>query len=317
MRYLTVLICALICLGAPSAHAQRGADPFDAELARIAGTFARSASGRTVAVFELPDLESRITNLGRLVSEQLTTELVQQTQGRASVVERRQVIQMLTELNLLNTDLTSSEAARVGRMLGADAIVVGSAAVVGSQVVVNARLVDVSTGRALAADRMRIDAPQPLLAMAREGLNAPSLTPAPRPSGSAPAPASPSAAAQRETIGQTTVDLIGCTGRSTSVTCDLRFRNEGADASLTIRAHERTRIIDQAGTEYRSSMLELAGEQRNARVHKTLVHQITTAGRVTYSPVPQTLRTIPLLEIHVSHRGEYHVLQFRDVPITR
>jgi TolB-like protein len=316
MRYLTLVLCALTCLCAPSAHAQRGADAFDAELARIAGTFARSTSGRTVAVFEFPDLESRITNLGRLVSEQLTTELVQQTQGRASVVERRQVIQVLTELNLLNTDLTSSQVARVGRMLGADAIVLGSATVLGSQVVVNARLVDVSAGRVLAADRMRVEASDPLLAMAQQGLNAPSLTPAPRPPGSAPAPHNPLASARRETIGQTSVELVACTGRSTSVTCDLRFRNEGPDASLTLSAHERTRIIDEAGTEYRSSMLELAGEQRNARVYKTLVHRITTAGRVTYSPVPQTLRTIPLLEIRVYHNGD-HVLQFRDVPITR
>jgi TolB-like protein len=315
MRYIVPLIGALVC--APAVHAQGGSvESFDAGLARIAATFARSIDQRTIAIFEFPDLESRITNLGRLVSEQLTTEMVQQSQGRASVVERRQVIQILTELNLLNTDLTASQVARVGRQLGADAIILGSATLLGSQVIVNARLVDVSAGRVLAADRMSIVGSEPLLAMASQGMNAPTMTPSLRP-GSAPPSPVVTRPSQRVGIDEVSVELVGCAGRGTSVVCEFKFHNEGPDRELGLTSNEHTRLIDDSGTEYRSAAIELAGDRRLNFVEKTLVAGVVTPGRVTYSPVAETVQMIALLEVRAGKFGGWRTLQFRNVPVSR
>lgn len=333
--HLRALFLLLLLVAVPAAGQRRQqGETFDDGIVRVAGTIAPRVEGRTVAVFEFPDLENRITNLGRMVSEQLTTELVQQTIGRARVLERRQVIQVLTELNLLRTDLTAEQVTEVGRQLGADAIVLGSATTLGSRVLVNARVVAVTGGELLAADRLSVEAPQELLALASAGIGGPSLTPAPKPQAGGsqpPAPAAtPPASAQaaapppaprpQASYRSLAMTVESCTRSGDRLTCTLQVLNTGDDdqnLTLTVeRWSQHTRIVDGNGNEYRAEQIGLANAQPDfLPVRRTLVAGVAAQARLFFDTEDARVDRIALLEV-VGYWGEDEfVLRVRNVPV--
>jgi TolB-like protein len=302
---------ALLLATVPIAAPAQIQESFDAGIARIAENLSQPLVGRTVAVFEFPDLESRVTNLSRLVSEQLTTEMVQQLAGRARVLERRQVVQVLTELNLLRTDLTAAEVSRVGRQLGADAIVLGSATTIGEQIVVNVRAVAVSGGEVLGASRMSVQGSQNFLALAQAGVGAPQLTPASPGSATGPhaSPGRPHPAA-RTSIGVTTVEVTRCTQTGASVVCELTLNNQGPDRRINLYQSSATRIFDTEGNAYPVAQVQIANQDNWSAV---LVSGVPTRARLTFRQVAPT-SLITLLQIY-AYFDDYETLSFRNLPV--
>ncbi len=142
-----------------------------------------AGQGKTIAVLDFPALNNSLTELGAYVSEEISTALASALQGKGRVVERRQVLQILEEERLAVSGLTASQIAQVAKKLGADAVVIGSLTVLGSQVVVNARLVEVSTGAMLSAQRISGTGSQEVIALADRRLSVSS-----QPTSTAPTP---------------------------------------------------------------------------------------------------------------------------------
>jgi TolB-like protein len=98
--------------------------------------------------FEPATAKARASEKGRLVSEMLTTAAV--SSGRFEVVERRIISRLLEELEFGERGLTYTSAAlKVGAMAGATAIVGGSVAEDDGKTRIDARFIDVETGRIL------------------------------------------------------------------------------------------------------------------------------------------------------------------------
>lgn len=107
---------------------------------------AARAAGEVIAV---SDFVGKPAEIGQEIAETLGTDLAKS--DRITLVERSQLGQALRELRLQHAGLTEpAQAKRVGKLIGADAIIVGSFYVRGNQIVVNARVVDVRTGRVMA-----------------------------------------------------------------------------------------------------------------------------------------------------------------------
>lgn len=103
------------------------------------------AAGEVIAV---SDFAGKPAEVGQEIAETLSTDLAKS--DRIILVERAQLGQALRELRLQSTGLTEpSQAKRVGKLIGADSIIVGSFYVRGNQIVINARVVDVRTGRVM------------------------------------------------------------------------------------------------------------------------------------------------------------------------
>lgn len=84
--------------------------------------------------------------LGEVVSELLVTRL--SGKPNVIVIERAQIDQILNELKLSMLGLTDgSNAEKVGKLLGADAMIVGSVSEVGDKFAISARHVDTGSGR--------------------------------------------------------------------------------------------------------------------------------------------------------------------------
>ncbi len=102
-----------------------------------------SAPGLSIAV---ADFSGADKELGRFLADTLLTDLTQSE--RLHMVERAEIGKALTELKLQSTGLAEpQDVKKVGRLLGADRLIVGSYLVREGQLIVNARLLDVRTGR--------------------------------------------------------------------------------------------------------------------------------------------------------------------------
>jgi len=102
-----------------------------------------------LAVTNFPDLQGVTADLGRYVAERLTTRLSTHSQ-RIRVVERRRLGQVLGELRFGMSDLVDpTKAKQLGRLLGVEAIVVGTVSDLGNVVEIDARIIEIETSNIL------------------------------------------------------------------------------------------------------------------------------------------------------------------------
>lgn len=105
-----------------------------------------AAGKQTVAVLDFESIGSE-EHLGKAISEIMRTELVGSERFR--VVERAQIKQALQEQTLQMSGATETQnAVKIGKLLGADLIIVGSVVKIGNSYTVNSRMIDVKTGEA-------------------------------------------------------------------------------------------------------------------------------------------------------------------------
>ena len=105
-----------------------------------------TAAKQTVAVLDFESIGSE-EFLGKAVAEIIRTELVGTQKFR--VVERAQIKKALSEQELQMTGaIDDKSAVQIGKLLGADLIIVGSVVKIGTAYTINSRLLDVQTGEA-------------------------------------------------------------------------------------------------------------------------------------------------------------------------
>ncbi len=110
-----------------------------------------------VLTFEESGELTRKRQLGLLVAAELTTRL--QRDHALMVVERAQLTRIVDELALGQSGMVEgSQASEVGRLAGAQALVLGSVAEAGDRFLVNARIVDGASGSVVAAEQVALPA---------------------------------------------------------------------------------------------------------------------------------------------------------------
>jgi TolB-like protein len=145
-----------------------------------------------VAVVAFRTMEDVSRPLGEATAETLRSALIQLQ--RVTVIERGQIEQVIREQHFTGTGLVEGESAvALGRLIGANAIIVGSVTRFGDTYTINARSLDAVTGEALTAGqvstRYEEDIPSLMPDLARTLFPAATVTAA-----ADPAPTPPSAA---------------------------------------------------------------------------------------------------------------------------
>jgi TolB-like protein len=109
-----------------------------------------------VAVADFPDLQGVTDDLGRYIATRITTRLGQSK--KFSVTERQRLTQVLAELKLSMSALVDPEQAKkLQKMVGVDALVVGTITDLGKQVDVDARLIEIEANRMLWSASVTVD----------------------------------------------------------------------------------------------------------------------------------------------------------------
>ncbi len=134
----------------------------DAAIDAFAKEIAAQTRGKAVAVAPFLPLgpEVREQRLGEIAGELLSTRLVGAGgPGGPTVIERAQLDQILEEIKLSLLGLTDSKnASKVGQMLGAELVIVGSVAQTGDSISISARAVDTGSSEARLAWEARFPA---------------------------------------------------------------------------------------------------------------------------------------------------------------
>jgi len=106
-------------------------------------------SKATIAVLDFSDLSAGVTDFGRLLAEELTTNLFKT--GNYKVIERRLLDKVMADNKLKAQGFIAPETAReLGRILGADVVVSGTVADLDKAYRVNARVLSTKDGEVLA-----------------------------------------------------------------------------------------------------------------------------------------------------------------------
>lgn len=108
----------------------------------VAPTPRADASELIIAV---ADFSGKDKDFGRFLADTLLTDLAQSP--ILHMVERDEISRVLTELKLQATGLTEPQVQKVGRLVGANHLIVGSYLQVGNRLILNVRLLNVDTGR--------------------------------------------------------------------------------------------------------------------------------------------------------------------------
>jgi len=158
MRYVLILfLCTLGLLAAPP-EPRGEARELDRHLDILATDLIASLAGQhstKIALLEFPDLEGKGSALGKYLAEELTSRLFRT--GRFRIVERQQLERMLAEQKLSASGLVDeATASRLGRLLGADALLTGTVADLNTSVKVNARLIATETGSIFSVATVKI-----------------------------------------------------------------------------------------------------------------------------------------------------------------
>ncbi|HEY2393458.1 MAG TPA: FlgO family outer membrane protein [Candidatus Angelobacter sp.] len=157
------------------------------DLKQVAASLARdinSANRHTITVADFTDLQGNVTELGRFIAEELSTQLV--GAKSFSVVERIQLAAILKEHQISISGLVEPATIRkLGQFAGVDAIVTGTLVPFSDSVKLTAKVLDVSTAKVIAvssSDLARTKAVDDLLS---RGISSPGTVEPPRQSGSA------------------------------------------------------------------------------------------------------------------------------------
>ena len=127
-----------------------------------------SKKAKPIAILPFVDLNGDVRAGSKKLEEDLTTGLAQ---GGVSVVERTFLSKVLNELGLQNTKLFDPDKAqRVGKQLGAYAVLVGTMSGSGYRSEANLRLVKVETGEILFATRQNGPALGPIVGPGTEAV---------------------------------------------------------------------------------------------------------------------------------------------------
>jgi TolB-like protein len=96
--------------------------------------------------------EARKDNFGKIFTEVLTTSFVKSEAFK--IIEREQLHKVLKEIELTQSGIIdTSNAKQIGKMVGANAIVIGSVTKVGNDMRLDVRIIDVETGIILTAEK--------------------------------------------------------------------------------------------------------------------------------------------------------------------
>ncbi|MBU4352892.1 MAG: hypothetical protein KJ939_07490 [Nanoarchaeota archaeon] len=266
----------------------------------------------------------------RNVQDILYTNLIQKGM---TVVEREKMEQVLNELGKsFSGMIDSSTAAEIGKMLGVEAIVVGTVADMGNSVDLRTRLVDVEKGAAITAAQIDVVKDPTIAKIISEGKRKAIYGKAISKStiggetviGELP----------KVTVKNLTIEMTGCTRYKDGVNCALLITNNDQDRNLSVYYRGKgcndhpCRLFDNHGNTYWADTVQIANisvmfdystDSAYNNKWRTLLFVSGIPVKVVYYIAGELLSeasSLSLFEFWLAEGDTNFNIQFRDIPIT-
>jgi len=260
----------------------------------------------------------------RNVQDILYTNLIQRGM---TVVEREKMEQVLNELGKsFSGIIDSSTAAEIGKMLGVEAIVVGTVADMGNSVDLRTRLVDVEKGAAITAAQIDVVKDPTITDLLGSGVRntiygkIPVVT------------KEKSETTQEVKVQNFTFNLINLQKKGDRIYFDLTVTSDQDSwlvmyscprdvylSTLEKRVKGNTRIFDEFGNEYFDNNIQLGNyvmDKNPGSVNNTLVANVPMKVIVSFDAFSSQAKIISLLEIRCYANDKFFSVQLRNIPIT-
>ena len=266
----------------------------------------------------------------RNLQDILYTNLIQRGM---TVVEREKMEQVLNELGKsFSGIIDSSTAAEIGKMLGVEAIVVGTVADMGNSVDLRTRLVDVEKGAAITAAQIDVVKDPTITGFLSSGIRSTvygerSIT-------------TPKEAKNKQEVKvqNFTFNLISWQKKGDGIFFDLTVTSD-QDSWLGIYSHvgeirkwgyvqgvgyrvgeRETRIIDEFGNEYFTSSIQMGNyvtvKGDPCVIDNTLVAGVPMRVIIPFENFASQAKMITLLETRCYANNKFFSVQLRNIPIT-
>ena len=259
----------------------------------------------------------------RNIQDILYTNLIQRGM---TVVEREKMEQVLNELGKSFSGMIDfSTAAEIGKMLGVEAIVIGTVADMGNSVDLRARLVDVEKGAAITAAQIDVIKDTIITKLLDSGVRSPVYGET-----SIPSPKE-AKTIQEVNIQSFNLKLINWEKKGDGIYFELNVTSD-QDSWLGMYSRigyipkfrkdgiGKTRIFDEFGNEYFASNIQLGNyviDKNYSNVQNTLVAGVPMKVIVSFDNFLSQAKIITLLEIRCYASDKFFSAQFRNIPISK
>jgi len=255
---------------------------------------------------------NEFNNFTRNVQDMLYTNLIQRGM---TVVEREKMEQVLNELGeSFSGIIDSSTAAEIGKMLGVEAIVVGTVADMGNSVDLRTRLVDVEKGAAITAAQIDVVKDPTMSGLLGSGIR--STVYGER----GIAPLKEAKTIQEVNVQSFNFKLINWQKKGEGIYFEILITSD-QDSWLYLYPNDsrerRTRVFDDFGNEYITSKIQLGNfYSTKYGFQNKLVAGVPMKAIISFDNFSSQAKNITLLEIICHANNKLFSVQFRNIPIT-
>lgn len=238
------------------------------------------------------------------------------------VVERDKLEKVLEEQKLGYSGLIDMDSAKkIGQLLGAEGIVLGTISDMGNDISLNGRMVDIGTGDTLSAGEVNL-VKTPLVVQLLEAQVEGSAIGSPKTKPSAGAKTSGNKKLETQEVEGFEFAINGCKKSGNSVTCTYTITNKQEDRTLRClgKHNKGSGMFDNFGNSYGASQIQLANCKDQYECTMGLVQNVNTMASVTMSDVSSEATNIPKTGISCNvitdrDHGDIFNVSFRDVVI--
>jgi len=288
----------------------------------IAEKIAKSGK-KTIAVVDFTDLQGNITELGRFLAEELSSELV--SAGKAfEVVDRMHLRTILSEHKLSLTGLMDPKTVKkLGQISGVDAILIGTVTPFGESIRLSVKVLATDTAKIIGSSRGNIPKTDAIEELLGKGIETTAKVTGRRLPARERGKAKRGGPVRKVDERNFTFELLECKMSGKNVICHLLITNNGEDGELQISGkHHRSgppsRMFDELGNIYGAEVIQLGNKKGNNPGLLT-VSGIPVKAVIHFENVSPGTRKITLLELRCWTRKGRKTFrpQFRDVPLQK
>ncbi|MDM8542261.1 FlgO family outer membrane protein [Desulfococcaceae bacterium HSG9] len=241
----------------------------------------------------------------RSVQEQLITAIAA---GGNQVVKRIQLDKVLEQLKLGDSGLLKVESAKkIGKLLKADGIVLGNVNDMGDTISINARIVDIETGKAV--NSAEVELPE------TPDISKQLKTPSPQRIGDSPPPdpSEEGCAGRIKNAEGFKFELISCKKQDGNVKFEF-FITSDADTKFILLGKHESKLFDNFNNIYEASGVSVASCSKRSQCDVDLVGGVRAKASLSFEEVDLKAISADVLEIKYRSKKDFKV-QFRKIPL--
>lgn len=323
MQKLTPILCFFFFGFLMNANAQ---DALDKEISVIINDLVTKMNTKVgiknVAISDFTKLDGTPTELGKYLAEQFSDAMVN-ANANFSIIDRARLNFLLKEAGLDARGLLDpSSAAKLGKLKGVDAIVVGTMTSEGEVLRINVRALNLESAVVQASAKGIIRRTPAIIALEEKGLGETT----PPPSGKTVPETKPvvtkppvstlpvQATFEKDPV---LIECLECKQSGTSITCKLRITSKGKDIRFWVNASKTSKIIDEEGNDFPMSNVRLGNVSGQGGQDKDLVADVPMIAEFTFSEVNRTVNSIAKIDVNAwnySGGGSIQIV-LKNIPV--